>query len=51
MPTTIADLSNDDSKDGLLKDVYLDKKAKKSKEDSDGLKKKHFGPYHDVKTQ
>jgi len=43
MSTTIADLSNDNAKDGLLKDVYLDKKTKTDKKE---LKKQIFGPHH-----
>lgn len=50
MPTTtIADVSNSDSKDGLLKDVYVDRKKKKAKEGKKSaeklLQKTRFGPY------
>jgi len=51
MATTISDVSNDSSKDGLLKDVYLDgnerkKKAKQGRESAEVLlHKTKFGPY------
>jgi hypothetical protein len=52
MTTTIRDMSNDDGKDGLLKDVYLDKKGKRKKKVEEGRKRaetmvaKYFGPHH-----
>jgi hypothetical protein len=51
MATTIADVSNDTAKDGLLKDVYLDekmkKKAKEARKRAETMKVRHFGPHHD----
>ncbi len=47
--TTIADVSNSESKNGLLKDVYADRKKKKAKEGQESaeklLRKTRFGPY------